>query len=551
MRDQVMHMKMKLPVGISNYRELRSEKYYAVDKTLMIQEFLEHGSKVTLVTRPRRFGKTLNLSMMAEFFDITKDSNEIFKGTKIMETEYAKEMNQYPVIFLSFLNAKGDEGNVIKYIKKVISREYERYIFIVEKLDVRRQKQYVRLFDHFDNTSELSLRNVNDAISFLTRCLYEYYDKKVMVYIDEYDTPFIEAHLHGFYDSIHVDLATLLRTVLKGNDAMQYGFLTGIQRVAKESVFSDLNNIEVCSVKDENYAEYFGFTKEETEELLAYYGREYNQDVKEMYDGYNIGGIDIYNPWSILEYAKHERLEPYWVNTSSNTMIKNAMDKAEAGFNEDYEYLIEHSTVDVVVNFKTSFYEQADDASLWGLLVNAGYLTVECEVDIYDSRYRLRIPNGEVRNEFKNLVAYHLQISPSDLIAIRNAFKEQDLDEFLKVYQRILLQDSSYFDLVNENSYHMLMLGICLYVKPDYEVISNREEGEGRCDLILKAKKTELASYVLEFKYGKNENQLEKDAHGAVDQIREKGYDRDLSGKIIHVGLAHSGKRVKMVWVER
>lgn len=373
MKEQVIFVKLKIPTGIMNYRELRTNNYYTVDKTLMIQDFLERGSKVTLLTRPRRFGKTLNLSMLAEFFDITKESFEIFKNTKIMQTKYAAEMNQYPTIFISFLNAKGDENNVIKYIKEDLLREYERYSFICNRLKERQVRKYQRMINIFDNEKE-SLRNVNDAISFLVSCLEDYYQRKVMIFIDEYDTPFIEAHMNGFYNTLHVDLASLLRTVLKGNDSLQYGFLTGIQRVAKENVFSDLNNLKVFTIKDKEYAQYFGFTVDETKELLSYYHLEYTHAVKDMYNGYNIGGLEIFNPWSIINYADEKELKPYWVNTGSNIMIKKAMEHSGNIFREEFEALIQENMLVTQITMETSFYEQSNTSSLWGLFVNAGYL---------------------------------------------------------------------------------------------------------------------------------------------------------------------------------
>lgn len=292
----------KIPIGTKSFSRLVEGNYYFVDKTLMIKEFLDRGTDVTLITRPRRFGKTINMSMMAEFFDITKDSKEIFKGTKIMETPYAAEINQYPTIFISFADAKRDKETVVSTIRTQIQNQWDKYDFVFE-----------------------NLKGIDDAISFLMERMEDYYGKEVMVFIDEYDTPFVEAHTGGFYDEVRGGLAGLLHNSLKTSTSLKYAMLTGIQRVAKENIFSDLNNLDVYTVIDNDYSEYFGFSIEETKELLEYYDLELNDEVKEMYDGYKMGDKEIYNPWSILNYARRKVLVPYWVNTSANTMLKQAI----------------------------------------------------------------------------------------------------------------------------------------------------------------------------------------------------------------------------------
>lgn len=292
----------KIPIGTKSFSRLVEGNYYFVDKTLMIKEFLDRGTDVTLITRPRRFGKTINMSMMAEFFDITKDSKEIFKGTKIMETPYVAEINQYPTIFISFADAKRDKETVVSTIRTQIQNQWDKYDFVFE-----------------------NLKGIDDAISFLMERMEDYYGKEVMVFIDEYDTPFVEAHTGGFYDEVRGGLAGLLHNSLKTSTSLKYAMLTGIQRVAKENIFSDLNNLDVYTVIDNDYSEYFGFSIEETKELLEYYDLELNDEVKEMYDGYKMGDKEIYNPWSILNYARRKVLVPYWVNTSANTMLKQAI----------------------------------------------------------------------------------------------------------------------------------------------------------------------------------------------------------------------------------
>lgn len=545
-------MKKALPIGTSNYQQLKTGGYYVIDKTLLIQEYLERKSKVTLITRPRRFGKTSAMSMMSEFFDITKDSKDIFKDTKIINTEYAKEMNQYPTIFISFADCKGSKEYLLEFLFEEIRTTYEKYeaLFNSELIGSGLRERIQETYQHLKKAD----KTVKLAGSLKTLCefLAVYYKKSVMLFIDEYDTPFIEAHVNGYYKEVHDVLASILRTVLKDNDYLQYAMLTGIQRVAKENIFSDLNNLKVYTVRNNEYAQYFGFTKEETKDLLAYYDLEYNDQVKDMYDGYRIGGVEIYNPWSIINYADEKELRPYWVNTSSNGMIKKAMAQSDNNFQDEFECLIQQEYLDTQVNMETSFYEQSNTPNLWGLFVNAGYLTIQQEIDLSNKKYRLRIPNAEVVNEFKDLVASHLHVTTSELLSIYESFVDNNEKKFIQTYRDILLGLSSYHDLKDENSYHTLMLGICLYVKSDFKLISNREEGKGRCDLILKAKKQNLPSYILEFKYTKNKRlNLCNLAKKAIDQIIDEKYDHNLKGRIIYVGLAHRSKDIEMIWKER
>lgn len=318
-------MRKAIPLGVVDYETLKNQNYFFIDKSMMIYDFLMRKSTVTLITRPRRFGKTINMSMMSSFFDITKDSKEIFKDTKIVETEYISEMNQYPTIFISFANAKNDKWNVVKEIKLQLRKEYDRYAHVFEqKMTVFEQNEYESLVQGLMTKNDGILDNIIDALSFLMERLEKYYHKKVMVFIDEYDTPFIEAHVGGYYEELRGRLSSLLHNALKTSTSLHYAMMTGIQRVAKENIFSDLNNLVVCTVKDPEYSKYFGFTEEETKQTLEYYDLSFNDEVKSMYDGYHFGEHDIYNPWSILNYASRKVLEPYWVNTSSNTMIKKS-----------------------------------------------------------------------------------------------------------------------------------------------------------------------------------------------------------------------------------
>ena len=542
-------MRKAMPLGVVDYETLKNLNYYFIDKSMMISEFLRRKSTVTLITRPRRFGKTINISMMASFFDMTKDSKELFKDTKIVETEYISEMNQYPTIFISFANAKNDKWNVVKEIKLQLRKEYDRYAHVFEqKMTVFEQNEYESLVQGLMTKNDGLLDNITDALSFLMERLEKYYHKKVMVFIDEYDTPFIEAHVGGYYEELRGGLSSLLHNALKTSTSLHYAMMTGIQRVAKENIFSDLNNLVVCTVKDPEYSQYFGFMEEETKQTLEYYDLSLNDEVKSMYDGYHFGEYDIYNPWSILNYASRKVLEPYWVNTSSNTIIKKAISSSDEAFERGYEELIRNGKLETTVKMDTSFFEVNNTENLWGLLVNAGYLTLHKTISIQDSLYIIKIPNQEVQLEFRKLTAYHLKATETDLTVLFNSLKRCKKEDFEDRYRKILLTLPSYHDLKDENSYHMMLLGMCAWLSNEYEVISNREVGKGRCDIILKSKKNQI-SYILEFKYTKDSSEdLKQLAKSAIDQINARQYDSELSGTVIRMGLAHYQKNVEIEW---
>lgn len=544
--------KPKLAIGVQDFRFLRERNAYYVDKTEMIEEFLESWYQVTLVTRPRRFGKTLNMSMLAEFLDCTKDSADIFAGTLISESDLMEEMNQHPVVFLSFLNVKaGSAERLIYELGAALRGEYERYIPVMNDgtlPDVQK--------NNFNRNYECLCRSGNEvekkgcisrAIAELCQVLEAYYGKKVYLLLDEYDTPFISANSGGYYNEIRDVLAGMLSSSLKGNPSLERAMLTGIQRVAKENIFSGLNNLIVCTVKDPEYAGCFGFTDEEVRGLLEYCGVEFTDDIRMMYDGYRFGMEQVYNPWSVTCYAARKRIESYWVNTSENSILKHALAQRGNSFAKKYNELIENGTVTTAVELSTAYYEESTDESLWGLLLNAGMVTVQEELS--ENYYRLRVPNQEVWKAFQGLTAFYLQVEEGHLNMMLQKLKEESMEEFAEEYQWILLELPSYYDLKSENSYHMMMLGMCAFLQRDYVVKSNRENGTGRGDILLYAKKRELPNIVLEFKYTKDESQnLEELAQEAVGQIAEKKYDAEMTGTIYHIGLAHYGKKAEVKW---
>ncbi|MDD3403752.1 MAG: AAA family ATPase [Hespellia sp.] len=542
--------KKKLAIGAQDFRWLREANSYFVDKTMLISEFLESNYQVTLITRPRRFGKTMNMSMVAEFLDCTKESADIFEGTHISKGYQMTEMNQHPVLFLSFLNVKGNTATaMIHQLVHVLREAYEKYAHErkSEKVSDYLRKNAEQIERRF-NQEKLSGEEwhiIVPAISILCQVLQEYYGEKVYLLLDEYDTPFISANVGGYYDEVRGILSGMYSSSLKGNAALEKALVTGIQRVAKENIFSGLNNLVVCTVNEPEYAEYFGFTETETEELLRYYGLELSDEVKDMYDGYLFGSVELYNPWSITSYAARKKLNYYWVNTSENSMIQDALENSSRTFVNDYEHLIEQGTVEVQLDLESSYYEQADDASLWGLLVNAGMITILEEIE--DDFCIVKVPNDEVRKEFQKLTAHYLKVQEGHIAKMLRHLKSERIQEFLEEYRLILLELPSYYDLKNENSYHMMMLGMCAFLYKDYEVKSNRESGNGRSDILLCSKKTQYPNFILEFKYAKDDtDNLDSLAQTALNQIKEKQYEAGLDGKVYAIGLAHSGKKVEM-----
>lgn len=545
----------KIILGTNRFSKLIREDGYFVDKTLMIKDFLERKKQVTLITRPRLFGKTINITMMSEFFDNTKDSKKLFKGTKIMDTSYANEINQYPTLFFSFSNARLNKKTIISEIRSQIIKEWTKYDFVFTDLNNDEKIKYEACQHVLINWKDDDFIGITDVISFLIERLEIYYGKKVMLFIDEYDTPFIEAYRENFYDEIEEGITHLFMSILNKSSSLKYAMLVGIQIFANESIFSKLDNVIVCDVTKKEYASYFGFDEKETKQLLEYYHLEFNEEVKEVYDGYCIGNIGIYNTWSILNYVNNKELRPFWIKTALNEMLKDFFNKSDDNFKKQYEQLIENGYLETRVTLQTSFYEVANTSNLWGLFVNAGYLTVDEIIDIADNYCRIRIPNNEVKTEFRSLTEYYLSLYEGQLNQLTRFLINEQFDEFSKRYQHILMLPS-YHDLNNENSYHMMMLEMCLCLSDNYKVIYNREEGKGRCDLIIQAHDEKKTSFIIEFKYFKEdkkdfEKALDKLSNEAIQQIKDRRYDYDLKGKVIYIGLAHHGKDVMMKWEEK
>lgn len=527
-----------LPLGIDSFRKLREGDFYYSDKSMLIADFLRSGAQVTLITRPRRFGKTLNMDMVKEFFDIDADSNAIFDGLSIMDTEYRNQMNTRPVIFLSFRDCKGDRETLVSSIKSELYREYRHFYHISNQLEDWDKKDFLTVFESLQRR-DIDVLPILRAIAYLSELVSKYYKKNPIILIDEYDTPMTSAYSEGCYNELRQFFTALYGSALKGNPYLDKALLTGIQRIAKENIFSGLNNLVICTVNDKAYRQYFGFSTEEARCLLEAYGFKLTDDVRGMYDGYCFGGLEAYNPWSLLSYADSGKLIPYWVNTSSNALIRKSVLAADQDFYDQFDELILDGSVKVEVNLSTSFFELEDNATLWGLLLNAGYITTIQELDLLMGFCEVRIPNREVGREFQAIVAQHTKLGGNLLNEMfYYLIQERNLERFTKIYKKIVTTATSYYD-AKENAYHMLMLGMCVYLSSIYEITSNMEAGLGRSDITLRAKQSDRPHIIIEFKQGENLEQLAKEA---LAQIKGKQYAAGLSGEVLLMGIAHQKK---------
>jgi len=534
-------VKKALALGIDDFRRVREGDYFYIDKSLMIKDFIEYRKYVSLITRPRRFGKSLNISMLREFFDITKDSRSIFQDLSIMKTEYAKQLNSIPIIHVTFKNCSGNSIRELKEsLANIMWEEYLRYEDIFRSSVDRKSNSYYRFYQTYDSLKEGEIRDslLKSSLSELIKAVSIYYGIRPIVLIDEYDHPLIKAHEKGFREEFITIYGSFLGEALKGNQYLEQALITGIQRVAKESIFSELNNFVVYTVQSEQYARYFGLTEEETGKALEHYEEELRDDVRLYYDGYIFGDVNIYNPWSILYYLDTKKIKPYWINTSTNSLIKESIKSADDDFMKAFERLIMDGEVEVSVNLEASFIELATTKTLWGLLVNSGYLTVTKE---YASQMkRLKIPNLEVKDEFRGIVASYARLSNDKLDELFDALIERNMDKFLVIYQSLVYEYVSMYD-IKENSYHMLFLGMAISVSGMYRITSNIESGDGRSDIVLESLQPEVRPHmVFELKQGENVERLKQEA---LNQILEKKYYVNLKGRVLCVGIAHDKKR--------
>lgn len=542
-----MKLRRNLPIGNDDFRKLRENNAYYVDKTLMIRDFIEMGDEVALIARPRRFGKTLNMTMLREFFDITRDSREVFEGLSIMNTEYADQINSRPVICLTFKDCKARTApELIELLKKEMYREYVRY----EELLRKQWESDSNSYGYRDFYSMIeALREpetppvlVESALADLVRVIAKHYQITPILLIDEYDQPIMSSYEYGYHDEVGVFFSNFYGSAMKGNPDLGHALMTGVQRVAKESIFSQFNNPQVYTVIDKEYASYFGLKEGETEALLQGYGLELNDEVRRMYDGYQIGGVHMYNPWSVICYAKKGRLENYWLKTSANFLVKSALKTAGGNFWNVFDKLADGQEQMVFLTLDTSFVERSSLYSLWGLLVNAGYLTVTRWVD--SESCVVKIPNGEVMSEFQTLITELSGMDRLDLLRMFQYLMDKDMAHFLSIYQDIVISCTSYMD-AKENAYHMLFLGMCITLRGAYKVTSNLESGYGRSDISLQALSPTHINVIVEFKQGENMERLKEEA---LQQILDNRYYTGMKGEVLCIGLAHDKKRCSLAY---
>lgn len=538
-------MKKGLGIGIEDFKEIIYENCYYIDKTMYIEDLIKDKSKIKLFTRPRRFGKTLNMLTLKYFFDIEnkEENRKLFKNLYIEKSEYFKEQGQYPVIFISLKGLKEKTWeNCFNEIKALISKLYNEFEFIKKVLNESELNIFDKIWLKKDDGE------YTNALKNLTSFLYKYYKKEVILLIDEYDAPLINAYEYGYYDEAILFFKVFYGEALKTNLYLKTGIMTGIIRVIKAGIFSDLNNLKIYSILDKEYSDFFGFTQEEVKKALEDFNIEYElPDVKSWYDGYKFGNSEVYNPWSILNFLQHKELEAYWVKTSSNFLIKEALKNTNLDVKESLEDLFNGENVEEVITGNSDLSSLLSYHDIWELLLFSGYLTINKKID--KKLYSLRLPNREIKELFKDEFI-DISFGESQFIKTMESLKRNKLEDFEKNLQKILLNSTSYQDTKNEDFYHGLILGMTLYLDSQYYVTSNKESGLGRYDVTIEPKNKNNKGYILEFKVTKNEEDLEKEAKQAIEQIISKKYDISLKERgikdIIILGVAFCGKLVKV-----
>ena len=539
----------RLAIGVSDFKKIIEGDFYYFDKTKFIEEIIKDGSEVKLFARPRRFGKTLNMSMLKYFFDIEnkEENKEIFKNLYIEKTEAFKEQGQYPVIFLSLKDLKALTWEQMeKAIKSTISRLFSEYKYLLNDLDKFDTLTFENIL--LKNTE---LEDLKEALKFLTRILYEKYNKKVVVLIDEYDSPLVSAYINGYYEKAKDFFKTFYSSVLKDNSYLQMGVLTGIIRVIKAGIFSDLNNLRTYTILSEMYTNSYGLTEEEVVKSLKDYGIEQEiSNVKDWYDGYKFGDSEVYNPWSILNFLDFKELRAYWVDTSGNDLIKDVLKNITKNTIEALERLFNGEGLKQNISGTSDLSKLLSEDELWELMLFSGYLTVEEKID--HKNYILRLPNKEIKELFRDTFLEKYFGRGSKLLYLMEALTENRIDEYEERLQEILLTSVSYNDTKkgNEAFYHGLIMGMGLYLEGEYITKSNIESGLGRYDFVIEPKNKAKRAYIMEFKSTDNIEKLEEVSKEALEQIENKKYDVSLKQNgvkdITYMGIAFCGKQIKI-----
>ena len=547
--------KKAVPVGIEDFKELIQEGYYYIDKTLLIDEMLMNKSKVTLFTRPRRFGKTLNMSMLKYFFDVKdkEENKKLFENLKVSDSEYMSEQGKYPVIFISLKDLKGNtwEENFM-LIKKHIKNLYMEFYGLKDKLNPIFKNDFEKIVMEKEDADWIySLKN-------LSNYLYEYYRKSVIILIDEYDAPIINAFDKGYYNEAINFFQTFYSSALKTNNSLKYGILTGITRIIKEGIFSGLNNLYVNTILSRDYSEYFGLLESEVIEMLDYFDMKYKiEEVRSWYNGYLFGNEQIYNPWSIVNYLREKEIKSYWANISGNMLLGNMLDNVGESVYTDLKKFTDGESIEKYISDGTTIKSLlSNDDEIWQLFLYSGYLTkAEKQAERIESKntYNLKIPNREIRSYFGDLFLnrfFGTEVKTNTLI---KALENGDIRKFEKTLSEIMINMLSHFDLDSEMEkiYQVFMIGLVGFLMGRYEIISNNESGYGRYDLAMIPIKSNEKAYLMEFKISKTEKGMRAKAEEALKQIDKKKYDTRLKARgiknILKIGIAFYGKSVKVV----
>lgn len=557
----------KLPIGLSDFKRIIDDDYYYVDKSLFIKDIIDNGSNVMLLLRPRRFGKTLNLSMLKYFFEKThEDTSYLFRNLLIWSEpeKYRDSQGKYPVIFLTFKDVKNDtwEEALIK-IKKVINDEYTRHSNLLSSNILKDNEK-----DYFNQILNYKASNsfFEEALKNLSSYLERFHGKKAIILIDEYDAPILCGYMNGYYSEVINFMRNLLSGGFKDNSSLEKGVMTGILRVAKESIFSGLNNLEVCTLLNKKYDIYFGLLENEIEDLLEFYGIECEvEEVKKWYNGYTFGESTVYNPWSIINYTDkwEDGLLPYWVNTSSNDLIRKIITTSGAEVKKDLEKLIKGEGIEKVVDDSIVFsdVEKSSD-TIWSFLLFSGYLKItgkRLKEGLLNCT--LAVPNKEVGYLYNNIVLgwFKQSIHNDKLDFMLKSLISGDIKTFSKIFREFVEKTFSYFDTSGkeaEKVYHAFVLGLMVNLQDSYEIRSNRESGYGRYDVMLIPRDFKQKGIVFEFKKidKEDEKDLDAAAEAALLQIEEKNYKQELVDRgvksTVEIGAAFEGKNVLIKYRE-
>ena len=539
-------MKKGIGVGIEDFREIIREDCYYFDKTNYIEEILKDKTKIKLFTRPRRFGKTLNMSTLKYFFDVRnlEENRKLFKNLYIEKSEYFKEQGQYPVIFITMKDLKKNTWEQMNFAaKSLISNLYNEFEYIREKLNEIEKEKFYKIWSKSEDG------DYDNSLRLLSEYLYNYYQKEVILLIDEYDNPLIVANQNGYYKEAINFYRNLYSSALKTNSNLKMGVLTGIVQVAKEGIFSGLNNVKTYNILEDKFETFFGLSEEEVENSLKYFELEYEiEEVKKWYDGYKFGNSEVYNPWSIVNYLSDRKLQAYWVNTSDNALIYDSLKNSTVDVFNNLQTLFEGKEIKKEISPFFTFEELSKFDGIWQLMVYNGYLKISEKLS--NDEYMLKIPNYEIQTFFKKGFIDKFLVSGNYFNPMMDALLDGDIEEFERRLQNIFLVNTSFYDLKGEKVYHSLFLGMLIWLRDKYEVKSNGERGHGRYDAMLVPLDKVKPAYLFEFKVSKTIKGLNAKAEEALTQIKEKKYDAGLKelgiSKIYKIGIAFKGKNVKI-----